>query len=188
MDLRIYEVNAAYFLTPNTVTPTTIDRLEIPLVNQVVPTTDQTKITFQGSGEQLIVYRSTGLELEITAHSWPLTAIARLFDADEVTTGLPADEQGRSFFGDNSQSTAIAGLEIYAQAIDDTTSATYPVKMVVPVATLSPINMPGAKTGDKAEMKLSASAKRTAKDITNTAITGLAAGKKCTWYLVRLDP
>jgi hypothetical protein len=187
MNLRIFEIVSAYFLVKTGAGPYTIGRHEITLTNAVSFTPEESTITFEGSGSTTKIYLNTGLDFELTADSWPLESIDALFDDEPATTGLPSGTGSRRFYGDTSQSSAVAGLEMRAKAIDDDSGDSFDVLIVVARGTFSALTAPAGKSKDKSQLKLKGSAIRTTKDIADAAIVGLAGGKKCTWYIDTLD-
>lgn len=139
------------------------------------------ELEYDGDGQLVKNFYMSGLDVEITADTYDLDAIATITGSTVVTTVSGVAK--RYYFGTvNDQSGVTCGIEATIIATDITTGDNKTVRVVCPLGRLGLINPPNANSRQKSQLTLKFSAEKTDEDIAGTALTGVPTGGAF-WYI-----
>lgn len=143
-------------------------------------------LTYEGDAQEADVYFQTGFNVDITADSYDIDALATIFSKTAVTAGLPVDEAKRWYWGALADSGGVTcGIEATMTLEDIDTGANKQARVVAPVGKLSAPMPPSLKNIAKAPLKCQFSAVKTTADIAGVALPSVPTDG-CFWYLAEL--
>lgn len=155
--------------------------------NNIKFDTEIDEIEFKGDGLKDVSYQLSAITGEVASAHYDLKALTTVAGITPVTTGLPANETERIYFGGVADSSGlVCGLAAWARVVNMATNTPGFAKFVFPVVNLSPFTPPELKSGEGGESTYKFSTTRTTKDIAGTALVDVPAGGAM-WYVAMLN-
>lgn len=178
---RILGVYEAGFMYDNAGTAA-----ERPLkfINKVDFANEIGEVNFEGDQQQERVYIFNGMTADVECDYFDLATIATQFNKTEETT--IAGVESRTYFGETAETGGI-GVGFYAKcnAYDSVGATTELIRIVIPRATVTAVQVPSLAYNAKAQLKLKVTASKTTTDIAGDALVGVPADG-CRWYFDKM--
>lgn len=185
---RIYGVRHAAVQKSDGGTPEAIVERDIKQINNVAFDVQQSDISWEGDNESVRKFFLNGIVVTVAADVFDLAVIAETFGKDEIITGLPTGVDGRTYFGDSSETAGVrTGFVAEVDAENIVSNATDTLRLVVPVAIVTIVRPPTLAYQTKAGTSMTFTAEKTENDIVGEALPSVPSGGAY-WYIDRISP
>lgn len=151
---------------------------DIPFVNSMSMTPEFETITYEGDGQQKNDYYGYRLTGTVGFDKLDTAVLELLYGKSEVTSGLPADEASRYYFGDDTELTPVElALTIDYKALNDADDSDETIRVMMFKVRVQPFAPPeGANAAKWAPYTFSFETELTTTDIEAAALPSVPSG------------